>query len=58
MKKFYGVFCDYSRSPVKRKVISLFNSTIPYDETTDYYSVTWFSSHDDALWFLHELEKR
>ena len=58
MKNFYGVFCDYSHSPVKRKVISLFSSTIPHDETTDYYSITWFSSHEDALWYFNVLEKK
>lgn len=58
LKTFYGVHCDYSRIPVKRKIVEFTSNDIPYDETTDYYSVTWFSSHEDALCFLHELEKR
>ena len=57
MKIFYGVHCDYSRTPVKRKIVEFTSNDIPYDETTDYYSVTWFSSHEDALYFLYELEK-
>ena len=57
MKIFYGVHCDYSKPPVKRKIVSYEDVTIPNDETTSHYSVTWFSKYEDALWFLNKLSK-
>lgn len=51
-KIFYGVFCDYSCNPVKRKIVEHMGYTIPDDETHDYYSITWFQTYEEAKDFL------
>ena len=56
--RFYGVRCDYNFPPVRRRIVEFVGNTIPKDECNDFFSITWFPRYEDALWFLHELEKR